>query len=80
VGPIRHAQVKKIFSREKSMEIKSQIILTAEEATRELRISLPTIRRYLATGKPQGRKLGKSWRVHRDSLKAFLTNGETIVN
>jgi excisionase family DNA binding protein len=51
-------------------------ILTAEEAAKALRISLVTARHLLATGQLQGRKLGKSWRIHPDALRAFLMNGE----
>jgi excisionase family DNA binding protein len=51
-------------------------ILTADEAAKALRISIVTTRHLLATGQLQGRKLGKSWRIHPDALKAFLMNGE----
>jgi len=51
-------------------------IMTADEAARQLRISLVAIRHLLATGQLQGRKLGKSWRIHADALKQFLMIGE----
>jgi excisionase family DNA binding protein len=51
-------------------------ILTADEAAKALRVSLVTARHLLATGQLQGRKLGKSWRIHPDALRAFLMNDE----
>jgi excisionase family DNA binding protein len=51
-------------------------IMTADEAAKALRVSLVTARHLLATGQLQGRKLGKSWRIHPDALRAFLMNGE----
>lgn len=62
------------------METNVQEILTAAEAAKALRISLPTIRQYLANGVLQGRKLGKEWRIHKDALRALLCNAEPIVN
>ena len=51
-------------------------ILTADEAAKALRISLVATRHLLATGQLKGRKVGKSWRIHPDALRAFLLNAE----
>ena len=51
-------------------------ILTADEAARALKTTIVTTRHLLATGQLMGRKVGKSWRIHPDALRAFLLNAE----
>jgi len=52
------------------------IVLSADEASLILKTTLVTTRHLLATGQSKGRKVGKSWRIHPDALRAFLTSGE----
>jgi len=81
MGPIRPTPIRKNFDGEKIMEDEAQeTILTAAEVAKQLRISLPTIRQYLANGQLQGRKIGKAWRIHRDALRAFLVNANAMPN
>lgn len=47
-------------------------LLTVEEAAHALRIDEDTVRNWLRTGQISGYKLGRSWRISRSDLKAFL--------
>lgn len=51
-------------------------VLTTEEACYYLRISRPTLLKYLSCGRIRGTKAGKGWKVLRSELERFL-RGET---
>jgi hypothetical protein len=53
------------------MEVVMQIYDVPQVAAM-LRLSVKTVRLYLATGKLLGRKVGKRWLVMEDSLRAFM--------
>jgi len=48
-------------------------LLTVHEAAQTLRVSLITVRRYIASGKLRAVRAGKGVRVHRESLEQFIT-------
>lgn len=47
-------------------------VLTTEEACHYLRISRPTLLKYLSCGRIKGTKAGKGWKVLRSELDRFL--------
>jgi len=47
-------------------------VLKTREACSYLRISRPTLGRYLHTGRIKGAKAGKGWRVLKSELDSFL--------
>jgi excisionase family DNA binding protein len=51
-------------------------VLTTEEVTRYLRISKPTLLKYIHQGKIKGVKAGRGWRILKTQLEGFLS-GET---
>lgn len=44
---------------------------SVEDLTEILNLHPKTIRRFIREGKLQGRKIGRTWQVHRDELKEF---------
>jgi excisionase family DNA binding protein len=52
--------------------MKNEIELTAIEAARKLGIGLDYLYSLLWTGKLQGRKVGKQWRVPAEAVEARL--------
>jgi len=48
------------------------IVLTTQEACHYLRISRPTLLKYLYIGKIKGAKAGKGWKVLKSELDRFL--------
>jgi len=53
-------------------EINAPQLFTAEEAARYLRLHVKSIYRLARGGKIPGRKVGGSWRFHRDSLDRWV--------
>ncbi|MCX8118886.1 MAG: helix-turn-helix domain-containing protein [Desulfobacterota bacterium] len=51
-------------------------VFTTEEACHYLRISRPTLLKYLSCGRIKGAKAGKGWKVLRTELDRFL-RGDT---
>ncbi len=51
------------------------MVLTTEEATRYLRISRPTYRKYIHLGRIHAVKAGKGWKVLQSELHQFLKVG-----
>lgn len=49
-------------------------LFTAEEAAKYLRLHVKSIYRLARDGKIPGRKVGGSWRFHRDALDVWLKN------
>lgn len=47
-------------------------VLTFSEACEFLRLSKPTLRKCVAQGKIQGRRVGRDWRFLRSELEAYL--------
>lgn len=48
---------------------------TVQELADLLGVHNLTIRRWLKDGKIEGKKFGKSWRIHKDELKKILPDG-----
>ena len=44
---------------------------SVEDLTEILNLHPKTIRRFIREGKIQGRKIGRTWQVHRDELKEY---------
>ena len=51
-------------------------LLTPEEAAARLKISRLTLGDWLRSGKLNGVKVGRLWRVRESDLEAFLKGGE----
>ncbi len=50
------------------------VLFTAEEASKYLRLHVKSIYRLARDGKIPGRKVGGSWRFHRDTLDLWIKN------
>lgn len=53
--------------------------LTVEQLSKFLQLSKDTIRKHLREGRLPGRKIGKSWRVDRNAIRAFV-GGSVVQN
>lgn len=47
-------------------------VYTLEEVSQKIKIPIPTLRKYLKSGKLQGAKIGKHWRITDEQLKQFV--------
>ena len=47
---------------------------TVEEAAEIIEVSVYTIRRWLKDGKLEGKRVGKFWRINKESVKSVLPN------
>jgi len=47
---------------------------TVEEAAEIIEVSVYTIRRWLKDGKLEGKRVGKFWRISKESVKSVLPN------
>ncbi len=54
------------------LNVKSDLVLTTQEACHYLRISRPTYLKYLYLGRIKGAKAGKGWKVLKSELDRFL--------
>jgi len=64
---------KKAVKRGKLMaEIEKDVVLTTKEATEYLKISRPTLLKYIHLGKINAVKVGNAWRLHKSELLRFL--------
>lgn len=52
------------------------VVLTTKEATEYLKISKPTLLKYVWLGKIKATKAGNGWRIHQSELHRFLKVGE----
>ncbi len=55
--------------------IEKDLVLTTDEAIDYLRISKPTILKYIQTGRLRAIKVGRGWRILQSELYRFL-NGK----
>lgn len=53
-------------------------VMTTEEVSQYLRIDEQTVRDLLRARKLPGRKVGRSWRVLRSELEAWLRQSEPV--
>jgi excisionase family DNA binding protein len=53
-------------------EIEKDIVLTTKEAMEYLKISRPTLLKYIHLGKIKAVKVGNGWRLHKTELFRFL--------
>lgn len=49
-----------------------ETVYTAEEAATQLKVTPFTIREYLKSGKLNGFKMGKAWRIKESDLEALV--------
>jgi excisionase family DNA binding protein len=52
------------------------VVLTTKEATKYLKISKPTLLKYIRLGRIRAAKAGNGWRIHQSELYRFLKVGE----
>jgi excisionase family DNA binding protein len=52
-------------------------VLTIEEAAEELRVQPKTVREWLRTGRLEGIKAGRLWRIRREEWDRFLKASTT---
>lgn len=48
------------------------VVLTTKEATAYLKISKPTLLKYIRIGRIRATKVGNGWRIHQYELYRFL--------
>lgn len=53
-------------------KIETDSVLTTEEAVQFLKISKPTLLKYIRLGKIRAVKAGKGWKILRSELHQFL--------
>jgi excisionase family DNA binding protein len=52
-------------------------VLTIEEAAEELKVQPKTVREWLRTGRLEGIKAGRLWRIRREEWERFLAESTT---
>jgi excisionase family DNA binding protein len=52
-------------------------VLTIEEAAHELKVQPKTVREWLRTGRLEGIKAGRLWRIRREEWERFLAASTT---
>jgi excisionase family DNA binding protein len=52
-------------------------VLTIEEAAQELKVQPKTVREWLRTGRLEGIKAGRLWRIRREEWERFLAASTT---
>jgi len=57
--------------------IDQDVVLTTQEAIEYLRISKPTLLKYIHLGRINAVKAGNGWRIHKSELHRFLKLGES---
>ncbi len=57
--------------------MRSDSVLTSDEAIQYLRISKPTFLKYIRLGRIKATKAGKGWRVLHSELYRFLKEGSS---
>jgi excisionase family DNA binding protein len=61
------------------MDGENVVYLTPVEVAARMRVSTDTVFRLLRSGRLNGRKFGKQWRIDRRDLDAYLkSNGATV--
>ena len=53
----------------------AEMLMTAEEVARYLRVRLPTVYEWARTGKIPAAKAGRLWRFHREEIDRWVRNG-----
>jgi excisionase family DNA binding protein len=56
------------------------MVLTTKEAIEYLKISKPTLLKYIRLGRIRATKVGNGWRIHQYELYRFLEVGERLTN
>lgn len=56
--------------------IDKDVVLTTKEAIEYLKISKPTLLKYIRLGRIRATKVGNGWRIHQYELYRFLEVGE----
>jgi len=59
------------------LSMRSDTVLTSDEAIQYLRISKPTFLKYIRLGRIKAIKAGKGWRVLHSELYRFLKEGSS---
>jgi len=59
------------------LSMRSDTVLTSDEAIQYLRISKPTFLKYVRLGRIKAIKAGKGWRVLHSELYRFLKEGSS---
>ncbi len=57
-------------------KMKDDVVFTAEEAMKYLKISKPTLLKHIREKKIKGIKVGRSWRLLQSELYQFLKGDE----
>jgi excisionase family DNA binding protein len=52
------------------------VVFTTKEATEYLKVSKPTLLKYIRLGRIRATKAGNGWRIHQSELYRFLRLGE----
>lgn len=52
------------------------VLLNMQEACRVLRCSDTTVAKHINQGHFKGKRLGRDWRIDRDSVKDYFLSGE----
>jgi excisionase family DNA binding protein len=68
-GKDRKKVVKLMFFMDKD------VVLTTKEATQYLKISKPTLLKYIRLGRIKATMAGNGWRIHQSELHRFLKIG-----
>ncbi len=55
--------------------VDKDVVLTTKEATRYLKISKPTLLKYIRLGRIKATMAGNGWRIHQSELHRFLKIG-----
>lgn len=63
------------FTREVTDWERLPVLLSMEEACRVLRCADSTVVKHIKQGHFKGNRLGRDWRIDRDSVKEYFING-----
>ncbi len=64
--------IMEVKSRQYMTSTEKHVILTTKEACEYLKVSKPTLLKYIRLGKIQAAKAGKGWRISVSELNRFL--------
>jgi excisionase family DNA binding protein len=53
-------------------------LFTPEETAAKLKVPMRTVKRWLQSGRLQGVKAGRKWRVREDAVEAFLEASKDV--
>ena len=63
------------FTREVTDWDRLPVLLSMDEACRVLRCADTTVVKHIKQGHFKGNRLGRGWRIDRDSVKEYFVNG-----